>query len=133
MNKLVGKINSIHTSGNLSIAEILVNLDILKAVLIETPESAPFLKKGETINVIFKETEVSIAKNFSGKISLQNRLNCRIVSIENGELLSKVILDYKGDKLISIITQFAVKDMELNPGDEVAALIKTNEVILSLE
>ena len=133
MNKLSGKIDSIHASGNLSIAEVLVNLDIMKAVLIETPESARFLKKGETINVIFKETEVLIAKNFSGKISLQNRLNCRIVSIEKGELLSKVILDYKGNKLISIITQFAVNDMELKPGDEVEALIKTNEVILSQE
>ena len=133
MNKLSGKIDSIRSSGNLSIVKIFINGHILKSVLIETPATAPFLKKDETVNVIFKETEVSLAKNLSGKISLQNKLDCCVAYIENGELLSKVILDYDGKKLVSIITQAAVEDLELKPGDNVTALIKTNEVIVAQE
>ena len=133
MNKLSGKIDSIRSSGNISIVKISVNGRILKSVVIETPATAPFLKKDETVNVIFKETEVSLAKNLSGKISLQNKLDCRVAYIENGELLSKVILDYDGEKLVSIITQAAVEDLELKPGDNVTALIKTNEVIVAQE
>ena len=133
MNKLSGKIDSIRSSGNLSIVKIFINGHILKSVVIETPATAPFLKKDETVNVIFKETEVSLAKNLSGKISLQNKLDCRVAYIENGELLSKVILDYDGEKLVSIITQAAVEDLELKPGDKVTALIKTNEVIVAQE
>lgn len=103
----------------------------LKSIIIEIPESVPFLKIDSLVKILFKETEVSIAKNFSGKISLQNKLPCKIKEIERGKLLSKLILDCKGNKIISIITTAAVEQLELNQNEEVLALIKTNEVILA--
>lgn len=111
--------------------EISIKDDLFKSIIIETPESAPFLKAGIPINIMFKETEVSVAKELSGRISLQNKIDCTIENIERGELLSKVILNYKGSVVVSVITTGAVEQLELSPGDKVKALIKTNEVIIT--
>jgi molybdopterin-binding protein len=131
MNKLAGKIYSIKSDEHLSILEMDVNGDILKTIIIETESTVGFLKKGTPINLMFKETEVSIAKDFSGKISLQNKMKCIIREIKKGLLLSSLILDYKGDQISSIITSAAVEQLSLKIGDEVTALVKTNEIIIA--
>lgn len=131
MNTLAGKIKSVKTDGHLSLVEISINDDVFKSILIETPDSVSFLRVGEPINVLFKETEVSIAKDLAGLISLQNKMDCTITNIEKGTLLSKIILDYKGSTVISVITTGAVEQLELKMGDNVRALIKTNEVIIA--
>lgn len=114
-----------------SLVEMEVNGITIKSIIIETAGSVPFLKTNSSVNIMFKETEVSIAKNLSGKISMQNKLPCSIKKIEKGKLLSKISLDCKGNKIISIITSAAVEQLELSRNDEVLALIKTNEVILA--
>lgn len=131
MNSLTGKIIKIKSDDHFSIVEMDVEGVSLKSIIIETPETVPFLKIDSHVKIMFKETEVSIAKNFSGKISLQNKLPCKIKEIERGTLLSKLILDCRGNKIISIITTAAVEQLELIQNDEVLALIKTNEVILA--
>jgi len=131
MNKLAGKIKSIKSDEHLSIIEMDVNGDTLKTIIIETESTVGFLKKGTPINLMFKETEVSIAKDFSGKISLQNKMKCIIKEIKKGFLLSSLILDYKGDQISSIITSAAVEQLSLKIGDEVTALVKTNEIIIA--
>ncbi len=131
MNRLSGKITVIKSNGHLSLVEISIKDDLFKSIIIETQESAPFLKAGIPINIMFKETEVSVAKELSGRISLQNKIDCTIENIERGELLSKVILNYKGSVVVSVITTGAVEQLELSPGDKVKALIKTNEMIIT--
>jgi len=131
VNSLSGKIANIKSDEYFSIVEIDVSGVSLKSIIIETPETVPFLKIGSPMNIMFKETEVSIAKDFSGKLSLQNKIPCLIKDIERGKLLSKIFLDCKGNKIISIITTGAVEQLDLKIDDEVLALIKTNEVMLA--
>ena len=131
MNKLSGKIINIKSDDHLSIIELQVGSDIFKSIVIETLETAPFLKKDANVNALFKETEVSIAKNLSGRISLQNKMKCTIKDIKKGKLLSQLMLDYSGNNIFSIITAAAVEQLELKKGDEVLALVKTNEVMIT--
>lgn len=131
MNKLSGKIINIKSDDHLSIIELQVGSDIFKSIVIETLETAPFLKKDANVNALFKETEVSIAKNLSGRISLQNKMKCTIKDIKKGKLLSQLTLDYNGNNIFSIITAAAVEQLELKKGDEVLALVKTNEVMIT--
>jgi len=131
MNKLTGVITKVDCDDHLSIVEVDVHGQRMKSIVIETPESAPFLKTGSEIEVIFKETEVSIAKDFSGGISLQNKMGCRIKSIQQGKLLSRILLDFKGFEVISIITSAAVHQLELKADDQVTALVKTNEIMIA--
>lgn len=50
--------------------------------------------------------------------------------IEKGKLLTKVILDFEGEKIISIITTSLAERMNLKKDDKVIAFIKANEVAL---
>ena len=130
MNKLTGKIVHIESSDTMSIVEVEVQTDIFCSILLETPHSASYLKTGREVTLLFKETEVSIAKNLSGLISLRNRIKAKIKRIEQEKILTKIILDYKGNDIVSIISTGSVQRLDLREGDEVEWLVKTNEVSL---
>ncbi len=130
MNQLRGRITAIETSGYLSLVDVAVGADSFAAILMETPPSAPYLAVGREVQVLFKETEVSLAKNLSGLLSLRNRLRGKVLDIRGGAILSEVMLDYQGQRITSIITSRAVGRLALRAGDEVEALIKANEVSL---
>ena len=130
MNKLIGKIVLIESSQHMSMVDIDVEGDIFSSIVLETPDRASYLKIGSSIVLLFKETEVSLAKNLSGLISLRNRFKARIKGIEKAEILSKIIFDYKGKELISIISTRSTQKLSLTEGDEIEWLVKTNEVSL---
>ena len=130
MNKLKGKIENIESSEHLSLVEVNVVDVIITSIVIETPDTADYLKVGNEVSVLFKETEVSIGKNLSGGLSLRNRLPSIITRIEKGVLLSELTLDFRGNLIDSIITTKSVNRLALNPGDEVDGLIKTNEITI---
>lgn len=130
MNKLIGKIILIESSQHMSLVDIDVQGDVFSSIVLETPASASYLKQGNEIALLFKETEVSIGKNLSGLISLRNRFKAKILRLEKSDILAKVFLDYKGQEIISIITSRSVHKLGLIAGDEVEWLVKTNEVSL---
>jgi len=130
MNRLLGTITAIESNDHLSLVDVLAGQDTFTAMLLETPRSAPHLKVGNAVEVLFKETEVSLAKNLSGQLSLRNRVRCTVREIRRGDILCEVVLDRSGQTLTSIITTRAVKRLELQEGDEVEALVKANEVSL---
>ncbi len=131
MNSLQGKIISVRTNGKLSLVGIRAGDIILKSIVIETPETASYMKEGNDINVLFKEAEVVIGKGSNFLISLRNRIPCIVRQVEKGALLSKLILQTSVGPISSIITTDAVAELGINEGDQVVAMIKTNEIMLS--
>lgn len=113
--------------------DIDVDGDVFSSIVLETPLSAPYLKQGSSVALLFKETEVSIGKNLSGLISLRNRFKATIKRIEKSDILAKVFLNYKGKEIISIISSRSSQKLGLIDGDEVEWLVKTNEVSLGLD
>lgn len=133
MNQLKGIIQSVTSSSLMSIVDVKISEDIFSAIVLETPESAPYLKEGSPITILFKETEVSIAKNLSGHISLQNRIKSKISSIDKDTILSQVKLEYHGQVITSIISTRSAERLALKKGDDVEWLVKTNEISLRWE
>ena len=131
MNILDGVIEEITVNGALSLAGIRVGDTRFTAIIIDTPDTVAYLKVGNPIHVIFKETEVIIGKGTGHPISLRNKLVGRIQDIQSGELLSKVMVDTSAGRIASVITTNAVKQLELKKGCEVTAMIKTNEILIS--
>jgi molybdate transport system regulatory protein len=131
MNRLPGTITAIESNGHLSLVDVAAGRDVFTAMLLETPETTPHLRVGARVAVLFKETEVSLAKDLSGRISLRNRVPCTVRSIREGDILCEVALDRDGQSLTSIITTRAVRRLELREGDAVEALIKANEVSIA--
>jgi molybdopterin-binding protein len=130
MNALRGRIAAIQSEGHLSLVDVAVEGQLFTAILLETPQSAPYLAAGVEVSLLFKETEVSLAKNLSGLLSLRNRFQATVSSIVQGVIMSEVRLDYHGHRLSSIITTRAVERLGLAVGDAVEALVKANEMSL---
>lgn len=130
MNKLRGRITAIESNDHVSLVDIEVSGDSFTATLLETPEDAPYLKVGNAVEVLFKETEVSLAKNLSGLISLRNRMQATVKLVRGGAILSEVVLDYRGQPVSSIVTTRSIRRLDIRPGDAIEALVKANEVSL---
>ena len=130
MNKLRGRITHIESNDHVSLVDVEVSGDSFTATLLETPEDAAYLQVGNTVEVLFKETEVSLAKGLSGLISLRNRMNTTVKQVRGGVILSEVVLDYRGQQISSIITTRSILRMAIKAGDEVEAMVKANEVTL---
>ena len=130
MNILPGSIQSIRTHGNLTLVKVQVSGLMFTSIIIETPETAGYLREGTNIKVMFKETEVIIGRN-DPEISLQNKIPAKITGIKEGQLLSQLTLQYRDHQICSIITSNAVRQLQLASGDEVVAMVKTNEIMLS--
>lgn len=130
MNSLRGRIISIESNDHVSLVDVDVMGDIFTATLLETPEDAPYLRLGNAVDVLFKETEVSLAKGLSGLISLRNRVKATVKLVRSGVILSEVVMDYRGNTISSIITTRSIARMAIKAGDQVEALVKANEVTL---
>lgn len=131
MNIFKGTISNIKTSGSLSLVEVNIDGIIFKSIIIDTPETAFYLKINNDVKIIFKEAEVVISKGNLENISLQNKVSGLIIKIEKDELLSKITLKTKIGEIRSIILTDAVEQLVLKNGDEIVAMVKTNEMILS--
>jgi len=63
-------------------------------------------------------------------ISGRNQLAGRITEIKIDGLIAQVALSIGGQRITSIITADAVREMRLKVGDKAAALIKSTEVMI---
>jgi len=82
------------------------------------------------VALLFKETEVSLAKNLSGLISMRNRMPCTVTGIDRGKLLTKVSLDFNGHAITSVITTRSSHALSLAVGESVEGLVKANEMTI---
>jgi len=130
MNILTGKIIKAQQSGAIMLVDVDVDGHGFSALLIESASNQHWIAEGNTIDLVFKETEVSLAKNLTGMLSMRNRMNCKVLEIKRGELLSSVQLQFNYQILTSAITTRAVDNLQLTIGDEVEALVKANEISL---
>lgn len=132
MNVFSGHISDIQVSKNLSIVSVKINdHHLLKTILVETPETASYLKKGNQITILFKETEVIISTEENILISIQNKIKATVKNIEKGTLLSKVILASSIGEIVALITSEILDELSLEKDQKVMAMIKVNEIMLS--
>ncbi|MCF6200833.1 MAG: TOBE domain-containing protein [Hydrogenimonas sp.] len=130
MNKIEGTVVSVTSSGELTSVEVESLGTTVTAFLIGSGLDTPKLSPGSCVWVLFKESEVALAKDFSGYISLRNRFEGEIEKIERGELLAEITVDCRGVKIVSVISKKGYDKMELNIGERVTAMIKANEITL---
>ncbi|RLD17582.1 MAG: tobe domain protein [Bacteroidetes bacterium] len=131
MNELRGTISEVRSQNHMSLVTIDVQGNAMRSIVLDSPATADYLQEGNKVSVLFKETEVILAIPGAHHISLQNQLLCTVTGIEKGKLLGKVFMNFEGNSITSIVTARAVDQLELASGNEIMALIKTNEVMLA--
>ncbi|MFZ6819907.1 TOBE domain-containing protein [Undibacterium sp. Ji22W] len=131
MNKLPGKIISVETEGSIALIEVAVGELRLSATLMGTAEDFLAWEMNQEVDLVFNEMEVAIAKSLSGQISLRNRLPGKVVGLEIGKVLARVVFIVDHTYLLSaVITRRSALKLELRLGDEIEGLVKSNEMNL---
>ena len=77
-----------------------------------------------------RRTDVAERRSSFRRISGRNQLVGRVVALKTSGLLAQVTLSIGEQRITSIITADAVREMRLRKGDTVAALIKSTEVMI---
>lgn len=130
MNRLPGTIAAVEVHGSIALVEAAVGEHRFTATLIGAGDEVAAWTVGMPVTLLFKETEVSLAKNLSGLISMRNRIPVTVTAIERGRLLTKVTLDFSGHAIESVITTRSSHALALAVGDSVEGLVKANEMTL---
>jgi molybdate transport system regulatory protein len=130
MNRLPGRIFHIEAVGSIALVEAVVGERRFTATLVGAGDEVASWPQGMPVTLLFKETEVSLAKNLSGLISMRNRIPATVTAIEQGRLLTKVTLDADGHRIESVITTRSAQALGLAIGDAVEGLVKANEMTL---
>ena len=128
MSQFVATIKKIQSIDNLNIVEFDFDGLTLKMMSLDLNDD---VKIGKKVELSVKPSNISIAKNLIGEISLSNQIVATIQSLENGQLLTSVILKINDTILESIITVDSSKRMNLQIGEVVTILIKASN--LSIE
>lgn len=131
MNKLKGQIVKIATSGNLSRVDVALSKEVvISAVVIDSPDTAAYLKKNNSVYVLFKETEVILSPDPDVRISLLNRIPGKISNLLSGDLFCEVTIETATGKIKSVISKDAWERYPMALNDQIIALVKTNEIML---
>ncbi|MDD3056029.1 MAG: TOBE domain-containing protein [Aliarcobacter sp.] len=125
MSQLVATIKKINSIDNLNIVEFDFHGLTLKMMSLDLNTD---VQVGKKVKLSVKPTNISIAKNLIGEISLSNQIVVTIENIENGQLLSSVSLKVHNTLLESIITVDSSKRMNLQIGEVVTILIKASNL-----
>lgn len=125
MNKIKVTVKSIEEAEG--ITKIISNFasSYLTAITLELWQN---IKIGKDAFFVFKETEVGIAKEFKGQVSFPNVLDGKIIDLDIGKILSKVVMSVENIKISSIITTSSVRILNLEINDYVKIFVKATEV-----
>ncbi len=129
MNKISGKISDIQSDNYISLVGIDTEVGKFYALIVETPRTADYLKKGKDVNLLFKETEVEILKNCFLDKNL-NTFEGEIFKIKKGKVLSKLFIKSRNLEIISISTTKAIEILELKEKEKIFIYIKPNEIVI---
>ena len=65
------------------------------------------------------------------KLSARNQLSGTVTSVNEGAAIANVELDVNGQRLVASITVEAARELGLQDGKQVTAIIKASDVILA--
>ncbi|WP_395008235.1 molybdopterin-binding protein, partial [Undibacterium sp.] len=107
----------------------------LSASLLGNVEDLSCWYVNQDVRLLFNEMEVAIAKNLSGQISLRNRMPGKIVHLEIGKILTRIVFVLEGNYSVSaVITSRSARGLGLMLGDQIEGLVKSNEMnLISVE
>jgi len=126
------KIVGILTKDDVSLFELKgLNLEANLFMLVLN-EASKFALDDE-IDLGFKSSDVILAKDKLSNSSLENELKCVIEAINFGEILSVVSLKCGEIYFEAIISNHALKIMNVGENDEVFAYIKSTSIHISTQ
>lgn len=87
------------------------------------------IQVGSKVKLSVKPINIAIGRHRSDELSFSNQIPVRIVSVEHGELLSRVVLHVAEDITAeSVIAKEAAQRLDLKADESVRAIIKATDL-----
>jgi molybdopterin-binding protein len=64
------------------------------------------------------------------ELSARNQLKGTVTAVTVGTIMAEVTVDIGGQEIVAAVTRGSVERMQLQPGDQVTAVIKATEVLI---
>lgn len=107
--------------------------NLVQTYMILKNEQKKFLENLNRMTNIENGTLKDI-RRFSMQISARNQIVGKVISIEKGNVNSQVTLELKsGCTIVSVITNSAVENLDLKVENEVVAIFKSSNVLISTD
>lgn len=134
-NTFTGTIHSVGDGAvNSQVTLELPGGDLLVAIVTRGSVQSLGLAPGKPAVALVKAPWVMLASHGSGlKFSARNQLAGRVGTIDKGAVNSEVTLALPGGTPVcAVVTNDAVRELDLQPGKEAVAIIKASHVILAV-
>lgn len=125
MNRIDAVVTAVDSFENITIVSFEAAGQPMRMMALELDKS---LIVGSKVTLGVKASNIALAREFSGMLSISNQLKVTIDSINNGKLLSSIKFSFAGSLIESIITRESVSRMNLQAGTNIIALIKSSEL-----
>ncbi len=125
MNQISAIVTEIECSDAITIVSFEASNQPLSMVALELDNR---LAIGSNVILGVKASNISIAIEPIGLLSISNQLNVTIDDIKSGNLLSSIKFTFAGRSIESIISRESATKMDLRSGVGVIALIKASEL-----
>ena len=124
----------IHGEVNTEVELTLPGGDKLVAIVTESSSQSLGLAVGNAATALVNAPWVMLLVGESqSKFSARNQLNGKVQSLIKGAVNTEVAIELPGGNLVyAVITNDAVKELQLSIGAPVSALIKASHVILTI-
>ncbi|PPK61555.1 transporter [Malaciobacter marinus] len=124
MNEFKAVVSKIDNLDNLNIVEFSF-FDITLSMMSLDLHS---IEVGTKVLLTVKASNVAIAKELQGQISLANSIQSDIIKLDMGKLLTSIKLQHKNTTITSIITTKSAKRLNLKENDCVSAIFKSSDL-----
>ena len=126
INEIKATVEEIFESNFLHVVKFGYNGIKLSMMSLELPN----MQIGDKVLLSVKPTHISLSKLYPSKTTISNILLSEVIDVQNGEVLSVVLLKMGESMLESIITLESSKKLEIKKGDKVYALFKSSELFV---
>jgi len=131
-NQIVGVVENISLGAVNTEVEIkLKGGNKIVSIITNTSVENLGLKVGDEVVVLIKSSNVLLSTQSSLKLSARNSLKGSIEDINLGAVNAEVVINIGNeDKIVSIVTVNSVKNMNLQVGTKVDAVIKASDIMI---
>lgn len=128
MNRLPGTLLTVDHEAGITLLAVDALGHTFTAALFGPATALPPWQPGARVTLLFKESEVALGKDLHGLLSLRNRHPAMVREVISSRLLTRVVMDFQGARVDSVITTASALRLHLTPGDRVEWLVKANEM-----
>jgi molybdopterin-binding protein len=127
MNRYTATVQEIQTLDIITYIHIKINNTTLHVIRQNKPQ---WIDGGDELECSFQEANVSLSKNCPGRVSIENCLNAKFVSMRQTESLCEITCDSDIGEVVSLITANAFEKLGLQEGDDVTLLLRAVDMKL---